>query len=271
MEDSDSDSGAGFSDVSEAEVSEACVNKREARKPVSSPTVVVDNHIDFVQAGTLVNPPNSFLQDDIGGFSDVSEDERDIDNAGLVSSAAGQGRCKDDEDDDASSAFSDVSEVRLSPLRPQIKVKRKSNSTSTQAPTICSPASLNGGKCSETCGLGSSRQDREANNGHRHEGTLWKLNRAGDPMEDEDWLLRRMWIDASGILVYFSEKELKPLQLFSGNPVRCTKRRLLSPEESCRPYTIEFEIMEREDLDPTLLAAENVEELEEWMHALEGA
>jgi len=181
--------------------------------------------------------------------------------------APGQGRCKDDNDDDASSAFSDVSEVGHPPLRPQ----QTSNSTSTQAPTICSPGSLSGGKGSETCGLRSSRQDREAPNGHRHTGTLWKLNRAGDPMEDEDWLLRRMWIDASGILVYFSEKELKPLQLFSGNPVRWTKRRLLSAEESCRPYTIEFEIMEREDLDPTLLAAENVEELEEWMHALEGA
>lgn len=42
-------------------------------------------------------------------------------------------------------------------------------------------------------------------------GTLWKLNRGGDPKDEAQWLQRDMWIAADGSLCYFSMAEHKRL------------------------------------------------------------
>mmetsp|Transcript_21914 Transcript_21914/g.51220 ORF Transcript_21914/g.51220 Transcript_21914/m.51220 type:complete len:165 (-) Transcript_21914:41-535(-) len=103
----------------------------------------------------------------------------------------------------------------------------------------------------------------------RFEGPLWKLNRAGDPMEEEDWERRDFWVTKDGSLAYQSMKENKPLALFMGQVVsRVAVCRKLPQGESCRPYTLELEIRGRADLDPTLLAADTEEEFERWFTAL---
>jgi len=46
-----------------------------------------------------------------------------------------------------------------------------------------------------------------------HQGTLWKLNHHGDPMNASDWLQRDMWVNQNRSLCYFSQKEGKRLVL----------------------------------------------------------
>lgn len=50
-----------------------------------------------------------------------------------------------------------------------------------------------------------------------YQGTLWKLNRQGDPKESSHWLIRDMWVASNGSLCYFSQKENKRLVLLDAS------------------------------------------------------
>lgn len=91
---------------------------------------------------------------------------------------------------------------------------------------------------------------------------LWKLNQEGDPMNEDHWLKREMWIAKNGSLCYFSKKENRELQYFKPDDIRVVGLEKVTAKESCKPHTFILQLPPVDGLEyaPAMFAAQTPEE-----------
>ncbi|CAD7967310.1 unnamed protein product [Amoebophrya sp. A25] len=90
------------------------------------------------------------------------------------------------------------------------------------------------------------------------EKELWKLNSDGDPLHEDDWTFRNMWLAKNGAFCYFSKKENKELMYYRPDDIRHVRyRKLHYPTESCRPFSFELTLRPSEGMEyaPGVFAA----------------
>eukprot|EP00927_Polykrikos_kofoidii_P034020 TRINITY_DN28863_c0_g1_i1.p1 TRINITY_DN28863_c0_g1~~TRINITY_DN28863_c0_g1_i1.p1 ORF type:complete len:657 (+),score=131.05 TRINITY_DN28863_c0_g1_i1:104-2074(+) len=105
-----------------------------------------------------------------------------------------------------------------------------------------------------------------------HKGTLWKLNSNGDPKNLTHWIRRDMWIAHNHSLCYFSLQEGKKLVLIDGTKLATA---LLAPTTGfAREFTFDVKLVhdsEEKDREVMRFAADNQQDLKEWMKMLKNA
>lgn len=91
---------------------------------------------------------------------------------------------------------------------------------------------------------------------------LWKLNQEGDPLNDEHWLRREMWIAKNGSLCYYSKKESRELQYFKPDDIRVVGLEKVTAKDSCKPHTFILQLPPVDGLEyaPAMFAAQTPEE-----------
>merc|ERR1711871_203840 len=108
------------------------------------------------------------------------------------------------------------------------------------------------------------------------EGRLFKLNSNGDPMNEGQWLKRRMWLSKSGRLWYESMKEVKPIMYFAGLSVKLLDQKELSPgKDTCvavqgQPiFAMSFQMPAKgkTKVAPSMIACDTAEERSKFMQA----
>jgi len=117
-----------------------------------------------------------------------------------------------------------------------------------------------------------TRRAKDTSDGLFMNGTLYKLNKGGNPNEGKDWLKRDMWISTKGSLCYFSQKESKRLVLEDGERMKLAT---VEPfKEGIRGYAFQLRMQPKHGTDPHpeldlhVLACDTEADYKKWTHVL---
>jgi hypothetical protein len=108
-----------------------------------------------------------------------------------------------------------------------------------------------------------------------HQGTLWKLNKNGDPKELSNWLRRDMWIASNLSLCYFSQRDNKRLVLLSAQQFQEAEIARFDGDAARTPafqITMKGENEDGDDKaksDSAIFACESDTDYDGWMAALQ--
>merc|ERR1712187_696438 len=107
------------------------------------------------------------------------------------------------------------------------------------------------------------RQDALHSFQAHYKDMLSKVKSGGDPMKEEDWFDREMWLAKNGSLVYYSKREERELVHFTAEDMGKAVARLVPEEASCKPFAFEVQLQAAEAVEfaPSIFAAASQESL----------
>lgn len=99
-----------------------------------------------------------------------------------------------------------------------------------------------------------------------HQDDLYKLNQDGDPLQEDCWTLRTMWIAKNGSLCYESKKETKKLQYFTAQDMERVTFTALAADKACHKFAFQLQLPPADGLEyaPAYFAATSQEALDAW-------
>uniref|UniRef100_A0A7S1AFF4 Protein kinase domain-containing protein n=1 Tax=Noctiluca scintillans TaxID=2966 RepID=A0A7S1AFF4_NOCSC len=98
-----------------------------------------------------------------------------------------------------------------------------------------------------------------------HMGTLWKLNKGGDPNDPTQWLKRDMWIAANGSLCYFSHQEDTSVVLLDSEMLIGSKMKVFPQGAIKHAFQIVVPEKYAGERQVIVFGAENEKEIKKWI------